>query len=213
VKKQAARRKRRNREAEVLEAAVEVFWRKGYSGASIQEVADHVGVLKGSLYYYISSKEDLLWRIVDDVHRQSTDILTEVQALSVPAVDRVRIYIERHVEWYLGNLKVVSVFFREWRHLTGERYDTVTERRRGYDRAIRAMVAAAQEAGDVDTGLDPKYASLYILAAVNAVPDWYSSGGRDDPRQIAEDYADMTVGLLQGTRRRIPGEPPTQAVA
>src|SRR5215213_1607556 len=151
--------KRRNREAEVLDAAIEVFCQKGYSGASIQGVADRVGVLKGSLYYYIRSKEDLLARIVDEVHRQSTDILDEVLALELSAIDRVRIYIERHVEWYLGNIKQVSVFFREWRLLTGERLAIVLERRRGYDRAVRDLIAAAQTAGDVPADIDPKHAS------------------------------------------------------
>jgi AcrR family transcriptional regulator len=178
-----------------------VFWRKGYSAASIQEVADRVGVLKGSLYYYIRSKEDLLARIIDEVHRESTDILDEVLALELSAIDRVRIHIERHVEWYLDNLKQVSVFFREWRHLSGERLDTVMERRRGYDRAVRDMIAAAQASGDVSVDIEPKYASLYVLAAVNAVPDWFNASGKDSARVIAESYATMTVGLLQGTRR------------
>src|SRR4051812_25001793 len=57
----SAKSKKRNREAEVIDAAVEVFFEKGYSAASIQDVADRVGVLKGSLYYYIDSKEDLLF--------------------------------------------------------------------------------------------------------------------------------------------------------
>ena len=196
--------KRRNREVEVLAAAVDVFSQKGYSAASIQEVADRVGVLKGSLYYYIRSKEDLLARIVAEVHQQSTDILDEVLALDLSAVDRVRVYIERHVEWYLGNVSQVSVFFREWRHLTGERLDVVLEQHRGYDRAVRELITAAQTAGDVPAALDPKYASLYILAAVNAVPDWYSPAGRDSARTIAENYAAMTVGLLQGTDRPSP---------
>jgi AcrR family transcriptional regulator len=194
--------KRRNREAEVLEAAVDVFRRKGYGAASIQEVADGVGVLKGSLYYYISSKEDLLARIVDEVHGQSTDILEDVQALPVPAIDRIRTYIERHVEWYLANLSAVSVFFREWRHLSGDRLEAVMERRRGYDRAIRRLIADAQRDGDIDPSVDPKYASFYVLAAVNSVPDWYSRQGRDSGRAIARQYADMTVGLLEGTRAR-----------
>jgi AcrR family transcriptional regulator len=196
--------KRRNREAEVLDAAIGVFWEKGYSGASIQAVADRVGVLKGSLYYYIRSKEDLLSRVVDEVHRESTEILDEVLALKLSAIDRIRIYIERHVEWYLDNIKEVSVFFREWRHLSGERLGIVLERRRGYDRAVRDLIAAAQVAGDVPADIDPKHASLYVLAAVNAVPDWFSPSGHDSARMIAESYAAMTVGLLQGTRRPNP---------
>ncbi len=199
----AAKPKKRNREAEVIDAAVEVFFDKGYSAASIQDVADRVGVLKGSLYYYINSKEDLLWRIVDDVHRESTEILDTVRELDVAPIEAVRIYIEKHVEWYLSNVKEVSVFFREWRHLGGERLRAAKERRRGYEGVFREMVAAAQEAGDIDASVDAKYASLYVLAAVNAVPDWYRPRGADSAQRISQAYADMTVGLLTGTRVRV----------
>jgi TetR/AcrR family transcriptional regulator, cholesterol catabolism regulator len=196
--------RRANRQTEVTEAASEIFYLKGYRAASIQDVADKVGVLKGSLYYYIDSKEDLLWRIVEDVHEQSSAILGEALALEVSAIERIRIFIARHVEWYLDNVQEVSVFFREWRHLTGERFQIARERRRGYEKVIRDLFAAAQDAGDVSPELDLHYAARYVLAAVNAAPDWYRSTGVDSPAHIAENYADMTVGLLTGTPRRPP---------
>jgi len=199
---QPTRSKKRNREADVMDAAVEVFAQKGYPAASIQDVADRVGVLKGSLYYYIESKEDLLFRIVDDVHEQSTEILRSVQELDVPTIEVLGTYIERHVEWYLKNVKEVTVFFREWRHLTGDRLRIAKERRRGYEQIFRELIEAAQRDGDIDAAIDPKYASFYVLAAVNAVPDWYRPRGSDSPRVVAETYADMTVGLLTGTRQR-----------
>jgi AcrR family transcriptional regulator len=193
--------KKPNRQAEVTQAASEIFAQKGYRAASIQDVADRVGVLKGSLYYYIESKEDLLWRIIEDVHSQSTEILDEALALDVTPIERIRIFITRHVEWYLTNVKEVSVFFHEWRHLTGARFRTVRERRRGYEEVISQLIAAAQDAGDVSPKLDLAYAARYILAAVNAVPDWYRPTGKDSASHIAEAYAEMTIGLLTGTPR------------
>ena len=56
------------REQQILDAAAVVFYEKGYAAASIQDVADAVGILKGSLYYYIDSKEDLLFEILRDAH-------------------------------------------------------------------------------------------------------------------------------------------------
>jgi AcrR family transcriptional regulator len=195
-----------NRQADVTRAAAEIFWEKGYRAASIQDVADKVGVLKGSLYYYIESKEDLLWRVVEDVHAQSTQILEEARALDASPLERIRVYIARHVEWYLSNVKEVSVFFREWRHLSGERLRAVKALRRGYERVIRDLIAEAQDAGEASADIDLKYASFYVLAAVNAVPDWYRPGG-DSPARIAEAYAEMTLGLLVGTRTTATGRP------
>lgn len=199
-----SRTTRGNRREEVTQAASEIFWQKGYTAASIQDVADKVGVLKGSLYYYIETKEDLLWRIIEDVHAQSSGILESVLALDVTPIERIRIFIARHVEWYLTNLQEVAVFFREWRHLTGERFKVARERRRGYEATIRELFAAARDAGEISEELDLAYASRFVLAAVNAVPDWYRPRGGDTPTQIAKSYADMTVGLLTGTPYRAP---------
>lgn len=193
---------RRNRKADVMAAAVDVFWRKGYAASSVQDIADAVGVLKGSLYYYISSKEDLLFWIVEDVHDQSRRILDEVVALDVAPLERLRTYIERHVGWYLDNVEEVTVFFRDWRSLAGERLAVVADRRRGYDRVIRELIVAAKDNGDADPALDPKFASFFLLAAVNHVPDWYRRGAGDAPSDIAAAFADLAVGTLLGTRPR-----------
>lgn len=194
----AAEEKLPNRRAEVIEAAVHAFYAKGYSGAGIQEVADAVGMHKGSLYYYIESKEDMLFQICQSVHLESREILDEVMAMDERPVERLRIHIERHVRWYLENTEIVGVFFRDWRFLTGERLQHVAERRRGYDLTIRELIAAAQAGGEVDPDLKTKYASFYILSAVNSVPSWYRADGADSARTIAANYAALTVATLTG---------------
>lgn len=183
----------------MVKAAVEIFYRRGYPGAAIQEVADAVGMLKGSLYYYIDSKEGLFFRICESVHQESAEIFEEVQEMDLDPLDGLRTYIERHVRWYLDNTKAVSVFFRDWQFLTGERLEQVAERRRGYDKTFRELIAAAQSRGEIDTELSPKYATFYILAAVNSVPAWYRADGPDSAQTIAETYADLTVATLTGT--------------
>src|ERR1700757_4086556 len=156
-KRPKARRSRRpkaNREAAVTQAASAIFAEKGYPVASIQDVADKVGVLKGSLYYYIQSKEDLLWRIIERVHGVSDQILQDSRTLDVSPIDRIEIYIKRHVEWYLGNVQEVSVYFREWRHLTGKRLREVKARRLGYEQVVEELLAAARDSGDISPELD-----------------------------------------------------------
>jgi len=191
--------KKANRQAEVTQAAIEIFWQKGYRSASIQDVADKVGVLKGSLYYYIDSKEDLLWRVIEDVHEEWSEILQEAGKLDAGPIERIHAFIKLHIEWYLTNVKEVSVFFREWQHLSGDRLKTVRARRRRYEQVIRDLITEGQAAGDISSALDDHYAARYVLAAVNAVPYWYRASSGESPATIAEAYANMTVGMLRGT--------------
>lgn len=190
--------KRRNREKDVHRAAIRIFCAKGYSAASIQDVANEVGVLKGSLYHYISSKDDLLTRIFDDAHEQASALLEEVAALEVTPLERLRYYFEHHVTWYLENVEHATVFFREWSFLTGDRREVVARRRRSYERYIAGMIEDCQRVGDIDPQLNVKYALFFVLGAVNAVPEWYRKTGRDEPARIASIYADLTIGALTG---------------
>src|SRR6195952_1565035 len=64
------RKPREERWSELIEVATDVFYAKGYDAASLQDIADRLGMLKGSLYYYIQSKEDLLFDVISTVHQE-----------------------------------------------------------------------------------------------------------------------------------------------
>lgn len=192
----------RSPRANLVDAAVEVFAVKGYAAATVQEVADRVGVRKASLYKHIDSKEDLLFWILDAAHEQTTALMASVAELDLQPLESLHEYLRRHVVWYLDNVPLLTVFFREWSAVTGERADLVLERRRGYDRYIRDLITACQAAGVADPGLDPRYASFYVLGAINAVPDWFHAAGGDTPEAAASNVADLAVAMITGTRPR-----------
>ena len=190
----------RNREEEVIAAAIKIFSEKGFAATSIQDVADEVGVLKGSLYHYIESKEDLLFQIFDESHRQAAEIVREIGELEGPPLDRLHTYIQRYVHWYLDNVDRVSIYFSEWRHLTGQRLATVKKQRRMYEKVVFELIEEARDAGNVPEDLNPTYATNFILGAVNGVPVWYRPGRGNSLPKISAAYADMVVGTLVGTR-------------
>jgi TetR/AcrR family transcriptional regulator, cholesterol catabolism regulator len=193
---------RRNRSDEVLQAAVEIFHDKGYATTSIQDVADRVGVLKGSLYHYIDSKEDLLARIFEESDRQSFALMEEMEALDVNAIQRLREFARLWSLWYLQNIERASLYFNEWKHLTGERLTHVTAQRHEYETRVAKMIDDCKREGAVDPKLDTRYACFFILSAINGLPVWYRRRGSDPAEHIAEVYADMIVGMVQNTPGR-----------
>src|ERR1700761_3203397 len=86
--------KGRRRDREVLKAATTVFYRRGYADATVQDVADAVGMLKGSLYYYIKSKEELLYRLATEVHDGVDALMSEVMALEgLSSLERIQEFV------------------------------------------------------------------------------------------------------------------------
>ena len=201
VTKQRRNSGRRNREDEVMEAAVAVFSEKGYAAASLQDVADRVGLLKGSLYHYISSKESLLFRIFDEAHSQALILMAEVDEQKLPPDRKLWAYVERLSLWYLGNRERASLYFTEWRYLTGEYETAVRAQRREFELYLRDMLIEAREAGLTRADLDARISSAYILSAVNSVPIWYRPGGPLKPAELARQVAELSYQAAFGRKK------------
>lgn len=184
---------RRNREAEVIDAAVKVFYAKGYSAASVQDVADLVGVLKGSLYHYISSKEDLLFRICSDSQEQAVAIMAELSERDLPASKRLQTFLNEIVHWYLTNIERVSLYFNEWRYLTGENAVEVRKHRKVFSDYVKE--ALEDDSIRLRPGVDPRLATFYILGAINNIPVWYRKEGPYSPARVASEFAAMSLAL------------------
>lgn len=206
-------KKRRNRRGEVLEAAVYIFHEKSYASASIQDVADRVGVLKGSLYHYIDSKEDLLARIFEESDEQSFALMEEIHALDIPAIERLRTFARLWSLWYLENIERASIYINEWKHLTGKRLQKVLKIRHEYDARVARMIEDVKREGDADPDLNTRYACFFVLSAINGLPTWYRRGGADSAEHIADVYSDMIVGMVvnaegrknpEGAKRKAP---------
>jgi AcrR family transcriptional regulator len=180
----------------VTAAAVEVFNEKGYASASIQDVADRVGVLKGSLYHYIDSKEDLLAGIFDESDEQSFSLMEESRNQDLTAVERLRWFVRAWSIWYLENTKRTAIYVNEWRHLTGPRLKKVVEMRHEYESRVAEMIDDVKKEGKASAGLDVRYACFFVLSAINGLPTWYRRGGPDPADHIADVYAEMIISMV-----------------
>jgi AcrR family transcriptional regulator len=196
-----AARGRHNRRDEVVEAAIEVFYEKGYASASIQDVANRVGVLKGSLYHYINSKEDLLANIFEGSDVQSEAIMEANVLLEAPAVERLRAFVYDWSLWHLRNLERASVYFNDWKQLDGERFLEVKRKRRHYERFLVDLLKQVKAEGDAAPDLDPRYVCFLILSAINGLPSWYRRRGTDSADHISGVYAGVVVAMVCGTSR------------
>jgi AcrR family transcriptional regulator len=196
---------------EVNEAAVQIFNEKGYAGASIQDVADAVGVLKGSLYHYIDSKEDLLARIFEESDEQSFSLIDESRSLDLEAVERLRWFGRSWSLWYLEHIERARIYVNEWNHLTGDRLKKVVKSRHEYEKRVEEIINDVKRAGQAAPDLDTRYACFFILTAINGLPTWYRRRGSDSAEHIAEVYGDMIVGMVCNSNGRALAKPKPKA--
>src|SRR5271154_2297781 len=95
----------KRRQTEVVAAAVKMFYQSGYSDTSVEDIANELGILKGSLYYYIRSKEDLLYEIVRDVNDDVAALLSAaIENTELTPLERLTNYMIAQVEYNASNI-------------------------------------------------------------------------------------------------------------
>jgi TetR/AcrR family transcriptional regulator, cholesterol catabolism regulator len=189
----------RRRHIEVLEAAARVFHEKGYESTSIQDIAEAVGILKGSLYYYIRSKEDLLYEIIKDVHEDALENIRYVDEMDGDALQKVRAFVTSHLTFNAENLTKMGVFFHDFRSLSGDRRRAIVEARDTYDELVRRLIREGQEQEIICPDIDPKSVTFAIMGALNWIYQWYHKEGKLSARAIADEFADLVVNGLACT--------------
>jgi TetR/AcrR family transcriptional regulator, cholesterol catabolism regulator len=191
------RTKRRQRE--IIDAAAEIFHRKGYSETSVQDIAEAVGILKGSLYYYIDSKEDLLFQMLLEVHEDAKGIVEETAALEATALERLRAYVQRHVEYNAQNLSKIAVYYHDFGLLTAKRKRAIMSQRHYYEEFVVGLIEDAKAEGTVDSTADASLVANAIFGVVNWIYTWYRTSGSASPQYLGKLYAELVVnGVASG---------------
>src|ERR671938_1317951 len=126
------------RRQELSRQAARLFAQKGYHGTSIGDLADALGVQKGSLYAHIASKQDLLYETMLEGARAFHAGLDAIPD-ELPATEKIRLALRSHLRVVADQLDVATVFVQEWRYLPSGRRDEIVSERRRYEDRIRAL--------------------------------------------------------------------------
>ena len=183
------------RRNELLRQAARLFAEKGYHGTSTGDLAEAMGVQKGSLYAHISSKADLLWEVAREGAAAFHEALDEIPD-ELPATDKIRLALRAHLHVVARQLDVATVFIREWRYLEGERRDEFLAERRRYEERFRALFREGRELGGLRTDLDDATATLLALSAANWAYTWLR---RDtDTDALADRFYEFLLDGMRG---------------
>ena len=183
------------RRQEILDAAAAIFAEKGYEATSIQDIAESVDILKGSLYYYVNSKEDLLYEVIEEVHEAGLANMLEQQSAdeTTAPLDRLRRLVTEHVTYNAENVEKIAVFFHDFRSLTDDRRQHIISERDLYERRLREILEDGKASGEICPGLNVQLASFALFGMMNWVYHWFREGGSLTSAQVADGFAEMAV--------------------
>ncbi len=176
----------------ILACATRVFNDKGYEGASIRDIAQRSRVSLAGLYYYVESKEELLYLIQKHSFTTLLARLEEQLEGAGPQPEaRLRLFIRNHLEYFLQNREAMKVLSHEAESLTPPFAAEVAELKRAYYRRARNLVEDLKQDRSLK-GLNTRVAVLSLFGMMNWIYTWHNP--RMDP--TADALAEHIAGLF-----------------
>ena len=182
---------------EILTAAAEEFNERGYKAARLQDIARRVGLLTGSLYYYIDSKEDLLYALAESSLQLGLESTVEDElTASSDSATRLRAFIQRQMQIIDRLRGPAGGIERELASLSAEHREQIDSMRRRLHSFARSIIEQGVQDGDFDPAVDAGVATNTLFELLNTTRQWVKPG-RLTLSEIGDWYARMLIrGLV-----------------
>lgn len=196
---------------EILRTAAAVFAEVGYDPASIRMVADRARVSVAGLYYYVRSKEELLYliqyHVFDSLVRRfetdSAQMLAEGGDAARPEA-RLRRFIHNHLDHFLADMASLTVCTRELGRLDGDYLEQVETLQHDYFHQAFEIFSELCSTRD-DDRMDPRTATLAMFGTINWVSSWYDPASDKSAGELASEFAKLYLRGVDATDRNSAG--------
>lgn len=179
----------------ILKAAARCFNEKGYSGTSLKDVSRHLGLTDAALYYYVRSKQELVFQCylrAAELGREAMDRATREGATGL---EQARLYLRYHVEIMVGERGPVAIM-SEIPSLKREHREEILAVSRRHSAAFEAILKRGIADGSI-APCDVRMTGNAIMGAINWIPKWYH-GDPTTGAKVVNEFPDvLTRGLAR----------------
>ncbi len=186
---------------EILAFATDVFYEKGYEGASMRDLSRATGMSLAGLYYYFESKEKLLYLI--QKHTFDT-IVSKLQARLEGVSDperQIRLFVANHLEYFLSNQKAMTVLSHEDEVLKGQFGEEIRNIKRRYYQICRDIVEQLKQERALE--FNTRIAVLSLFGMVNWIYTWYRPRVDADAEELAKQISEIFLTGVLGTAKAL----------
>lgn len=182
---------------EIILSAIKIVNRKGYQGATMEEIAAELLMTKGSLYYYFKNKEDLIFQchelVLSKAMEELQDFLDEVD---VSFEQRLRKMIMTHIHYVIEEKETFNMIIIPNETFSIEYLNPILEIRNNYARYFDLVIQGGIKAKEFSMP-EPKIARMILLGSMNWIQQWYSPEGRMTKEEIQAIYADYLLKIVK----------------
>ena len=179
----------------IREEAAKLFFERGYDGTSLRQVASAVGLMVGSLYNHIDSKEHLLLQIMGGIIDDLLASARKAVEIEGDAVVKLQAALDAHLRFHAERAQEVFIGNAELRSLSDDARDVVIAKRHEYELFMQELIEEAGRAGLAEV-IDSRIHVYSFVAQATHIASWFKPGGRMSLDEIVSVYTKLALREL-----------------
>lgn len=181
----------------LIQVAARMFHERGYDATSLQDIAEELGLLKGSLYHYIATKEDLLWAVILKQHQASMALAERCREMQGTPMERLDEFVRGYAASLRNERDSVSVYLREIGRLSKARRKIILDEREEYVAFVRELLDEGVAAGQFRKDMDSALVAQGVLGMLNSTYRWYRPRAKATPTRVTSELLELIVRGIQ----------------
>ncbi len=188
---------RRNRYNEIINAATELFAKKGYAATSMREISENLDITKATLYHYFKSKEQILFEILDNVMDEALQNLEKISKMNISPEEKLKNVLKFYSKYYVSKQNDLILLVNELNSLNEKYKKILIEKEKKYLNLIKSIF------NELNLQRKLKDIPLTVLAfsffgMVHYTIKWYHPNGSIKPDKLSEYFVEIfTKGILK----------------
>jgi AcrR family transcriptional regulator len=192
-----ARSRSLEKENEIHRVVARLFAHQGYHHTSMREIARELGMNQSSLYHYFTSKEDILFRLMDNAMDEVLGDLEEIHAKDISAENKLKKVLHSYIRSYAGDQDRLILLVNEMNFLTEGNRFILVDKQRQYVRLIKSILKQLTDE-DKMKEIDDSVATFAFFGMVHYTIKWYHKDGPITVDELARLFVEIfTRGILK----------------
>ncbi len=181
----------------ILREAARLFKERGYNGTTLRELAKRAGVKGASIYHHFSSKQDILYMIMEyTMINLINKVKISIENKKTP-LEKFRTAIRFHIEYHTVDMDETYVADAELRNLEPENFKKIVKMRNDYETIFKSLMTEGIEAGLMEIDNIP-LVSKALLQMCTGVSYWFNPAGSQSISEIADSYVSLFCWGVSG---------------
>lgn len=185
----------RARNSEIYRTAAVLMVEKGFGGTSIGDIAQAVGMTKAGLYHHITSKQDMLYKIMTYVMDNVELIVIKPTRNIADPEERLREILRLHVQGLIKYGPAMSVLMWEVNHLDSFGRTEINKRKMAYHEYVHEVLKELDAAGRLQAQ-DIKITTQHILSTIRGIARWYTTGNSPKVDKVVEETINFVMRAI-----------------